>query len=51
MYDDLIIWHDENEPHITGPGEVQPMKSSRSSVIILAVPMTRTTTVTPPGCP
>ena len=22
MYVDLIIWDDENEPHITGPGEV-----------------------------
>ena len=22
MYVDVIIWDDENEPHITGPGEV-----------------------------
>ena len=22
MYVDLIIWDEENEPHITGPGEV-----------------------------
>ena len=22
MYVDLILWDDENEPHITGPGEV-----------------------------
>jgi hypothetical protein len=22
MYVDLIIWDDENQPHITGPGEV-----------------------------
>ncbi len=24
MYVDLIIWDDENEPHITAPGEVTP---------------------------
>ncbi len=50
MYVDVIIWDDENEPHITGPGEVTAEDVEKRFIAIRAAMTIRTITAPRPSC-
>ena len=50
MYVDLVIWDDDNEPHIVGSGQVTIEEVEEVFTSIPEAMTIRTTTAPPPGC-